>query len=271
MLSVADNFKMPDTYWEIMEPLIPIKVKTSSRGRKPLELRKVADGIFYVFRTGCQWKAVPHCFGSGSSIHKYFQEWVEEGVFQSLWIEGLIEYDEESGIQWKWRSIDASSVKAPLGGDQTGPNPTDRAKLGTKRSVIVDGNGIPLSLITSGANTHDSKLLEANINNIILKKHGSYVFPDYLLGDKAYDSGNIRQFIENSGLNPKIKRRREEIEDKKKNPKKKSRRWVVERTFSWFNKFRKLLIRWEKLSKNYEGILHFVCSFICFKASGILR
>ena len=67
-----------------MEPLLPRRQKTSKRGRKPLDLRKVANGIFYVLLTGIQWKAVPREFGSGTSIQRYFQEWVEHGVFCKL-------------------------------------------------------------------------------------------------------------------------------------------------------------------------------------------
>ena len=90
--------------------------KAFQAGRRPLNLRTVADGIFYVLRTGIQWKAVPREFGSGSSLHRYFQFWVEAGVFWQLWQQGLLEYDDLEGIQWDWQSIDAGKVKSPLGG-----------------------------------------------------------------------------------------------------------------------------------------------------------
>ncbi len=267
---VPENFKIPDTLWEIIEKYIPRKEKNTNKGRKAIDPRKIADGIFYIFRTGCQWKAAPRCFGSSSTLHRYFQLWSRSEVFSKFWTEGLLEYDTEEGIHWKWQSIDASTVKSPLGGEKTGPNPTDRGKKGTKRSIIVDGNGVPISLVLSGANVHDSKLLKDNLERKILNKHEQSVYPDYLCGDKAYDSEELRDEIENHGMNPKIKHRSKEIEEKKRQPNKKARRWVVERTFSWFNKFRRALIRWEKKSDNYEGILHFVCGYICFKASGIL-
>ena len=79
------SWRIPDGLWARMEPLLP-KYHTSSLGGRPrLELRKVADGIFYVLRTGCQWKAAPHEFGSGSSLHRYFQEWARRHVFHKLW------------------------------------------------------------------------------------------------------------------------------------------------------------------------------------------
>jgi hypothetical protein len=71
------SWRIPDGLWARMEPFLP-KYDTSSLGGRPrLELRKVADGIFYVLRTGCQWKAAPREFGSGSSLHRYFQEWAQ--------------------------------------------------------------------------------------------------------------------------------------------------------------------------------------------------
>ena len=94
-----------------------------------MEPRKVFEGIVFVLRTGCQWKALPKSeFGSASSIHKYFLDWKHQGVFTKLWRKGLAEYDEMEGIAWRWQSIDGSMVKAPLAQETVGPNPTDRGK-----------------------------------------------------------------------------------------------------------------------------------------------
>jgi transposase len=152
-------------------------------------------------------------------------------------------------------------------GKKTGNNPTDRAKKGTSRSVITDGSGVPLGLITAGANVHDTKLFEETLNAVIVDK------PDgihNLLGDKGYDSDLNRHISWAYGYEPHIRSRGEEIKRKKKDPRKRNRRWVVERTFSWFNKFRRLYIRWEKKSKNYDAFLHIACAVIAFRASGIL-
>jgi len=98
-------------------------------GRKPLDPRRVFEGIVYVLRTGCQWKALPEeRFGSASSIHKYFRLWAAAGVFVRLWRKGLAEYDDLEGIAWRWQSLDGGMVKAPLAQEAVGPNPTDREK-----------------------------------------------------------------------------------------------------------------------------------------------
>jgi transposase len=86
-------------------------------------LRKVVNGILYVLHTGCQWKAMPREFGSGSAIHAYFQEWVAWGVFEELWELALSEYDELKGIDWKWQSMDGAMSKSPLGGEKNREKP----------------------------------------------------------------------------------------------------------------------------------------------------
>ena len=85
------------------------------QGRHGLPARQVLEGIFYVLRTGCQWKAVPREYGYGSSIHRYFQEWTETGFFEKIWKLGLEKYDELEGIGWEWQSVDSCMIKAPLG------------------------------------------------------------------------------------------------------------------------------------------------------------
>lgn len=115
---ISGKWKLPDEVWEFMEPLLPKRQKQTKRGRPRQNLRKMADGIFYVLRTGIQWKAVPREFGSGSTLHRYFQYWVEDGAFWKLWQQGLLEYDELEGIKWDWQSIDGGKTKSPLGGEK---------------------------------------------------------------------------------------------------------------------------------------------------------
>lgn len=81
---VAEAWRIPDELWQQIEPLLPKYRRSRKGGRPRLPLRHVVDGIFYVLRTGCQWKAVPVEFGSGSSLHRYFQAWVRRGVFKEL-------------------------------------------------------------------------------------------------------------------------------------------------------------------------------------------
>jgi putative transposase len=118
--TIDPAWRMPEAMWERVQDLLPIrKRRQKNPGRKPLEWRPVLDGIFYVLRTGCQWKAAPPEFGSGSSLHRYFQRLVESGFFAELWRRGLLEYEQLQGIDWEWQSLDGSMTKAPLGGGET--------------------------------------------------------------------------------------------------------------------------------------------------------
>lgn len=115
--------QIPNALWERIELLLPNYKPSCKGGRPRLALRKVVTGILYVLRTGCQWKAMPAQFGSGSAIHAYFQEWVEAGVFQKMWQHALQEYDELQGIDWEWQSLDGAMTKAPLGGEKNREKP----------------------------------------------------------------------------------------------------------------------------------------------------
>jgi putative transposase len=190
----------------------------------------------------------------------------------------LFEYDELQGIQWTWQAMDGAMAKAPLGGEATGKNPTDRAKLGTKRSVLTDGEGVPLGVVVSGANTPDMKLVETTLESIPVERPTpTTADPQNLCLDKGYDYPQVRDLVDEYGYTAHIpvKKKRHEQAPKAKDPMKKipgyrARRWVVERTHSWMNRFRRLLIRWEKKPKNYRGFLHFACAWITLRAAGVL-
>lgn len=117
----SNRYRVSDALWEKLEPLIPERVNPHPRGggRKPKPNRQVMDGIFFVLRTGCQWKALDETsICSGSVAHARFQKWVQAGVFLRFWQKGLHEYDECKGIDWSWQSMDGAMTKAPLGGEK---------------------------------------------------------------------------------------------------------------------------------------------------------
>jgi len=115
--------QVPDALWERIDLVLPIYKTSCNGGRPRLSLRNVVNGILYVLQTGCQWKAMPREFGSGSAIHAYFQEWVAWGVFEELWRLALEEYDNLKGIDWKWQSVDGAMSKSPLGGEKNWEKP----------------------------------------------------------------------------------------------------------------------------------------------------
>jgi putative transposase len=153
-------------------------------------------------------------------------------------------------------------------GKKVGKNPTERGKLGTKRSVLTDGHGIPLGVAVDSANRHDMKLVAATLEVIQLKRPApTAAWPQPLCLAKGYDDEAVRETLEEWGYTAHIRRRGEETQAMGEIPGYRARRWVVERTHSWMNRVRRLLIRWEKKVANYLALLHFACAWITFRAA----
>jgi putative transposase len=147
------------------------------------------DAIFFVLRTGCQWNALRETtICSSSSAQRRFQEWVAAGVFAAFWRAGLLAYDALRGIDWTWLALDGAMGKAPLGGEKTGRNPTDRGKRGVKRLVLTDGRGVPLGATIDGANRNDHKLMRPTLETIPVKRpRPTRQRPQHLCLDKGFD------------------------------------------------------------------------------------
>lgn len=108
--------KIPDELRDKIVAGLPKEKPENTVGRPITPFRKVLDGILYILRTGCQWKMLPREYGSGSTCHRRFQEWVRLDVFKKVWTRLLKIYDSKKGIKWNWQSIDSISIKSPLGG-----------------------------------------------------------------------------------------------------------------------------------------------------------
>lgn len=202
-------------------------------------------------------------------MHDRFQEWEHAGFFEELWGAGLAEYDEMEGIEWEWQAIDGVMTKAPLGKDATGKNPTDRAKSGTKRSMLTDGAGIPLSVAIGGANRHDAKLLVVTLEGLVVARPALEEEDEqqHMCLDAAYDSERAREELKERGYTPHIRpadKKEREREEAVHRHGGRARRWVVERTHSWLNRSRRLLVRWEKKAENYLAFIQLACAQLIF-------
>jgi transposase len=268
-----DHWPIPDALWERIEPLLPPRPLHPLGCHNPrVADRKAMDAIFFVLRTGCHWGALDATgICSHSSAHRRFQEWTAAGVFVNLRAQGLQEYDELTGLDWDWLAMDGAMTKAPLGGERTGRNPTDRGKLGTKRSLLTEAKGVPVGLAVEGANRHDKKLVEATLESIPVERpEPTEEKPQGMCLDKGYDDDDTRGLVKEFGFTAHVRARGEEAKELKREAGQKARRWVVERTHSWMNRFRRVLIRWEKKVENYFGMLHFVCAWITYRCAGLL-
>ena len=254
--------EIPDELWDQVEPLLAGTIAGPRRGRPPIPARTILSGIVYRLRTGSQWKALPDQFGSGSACHARFQSWTEAGIFRQLF-EKLVEfYDDVCGVQWERASLDSAIVKAPKGGDSTGPNPTDRGKSGVKRHILTDGRGVPLAAEITAANVHDKCAAIPTVDAIVMRASRGPRRPKNLCLDKGYDFDDVDRQIRSRGIQPHIRRRGEKPRGCRRG---RARRWVVERTNAWHNRFRALLIRWERKATNYLALLHLACAMIALR------
>jgi len=154
--------------------------------------------------------------------------------------------------------------KGSFWGQQTGPNPTDRAKLGSKRHLVCDGRGVPLAIQLTGANRNDSQQALALVDAIPALQ-GAYGRPrhrpDCVLGDRGYDAEAIREALHERGIGPVLAERNTEHGSGLGRW-----RWVVERTFAWLNQFGRLRVRYEKRSDIHEAFLLLACALICWNS-----
>ena len=148
-----------------------------------------------------------------------------------------------------------------------GKNPTDRGKKGTKRSLLVDEQGGPLGLVIAEANRHDTKLLRATIEAIVVARPAlTPEQPQHLCLDKAYDNPTGHATVAATGYTPHIRKIGEEKPSAPEGqPPHKPRRWVVERTLAWLSKCRAILVRYDKHDVNYLGLVQLACGLFWYR------
>ena len=140
-----------------------------------------------------------------------------------------------------------------------------------KRSLLTDGGGIPIGLAVDGANRNDFKLVNETLASMPVERPvADQNAPQGLCLDKGYDYDEVRDLAKEFGYTAHIRSRGEEAQALKRNARFRARRWVVERTHSWLNRFRRILIRWEKKAENYLGLLHLACAIITCRRAGVL-
>lgn len=152
-----------------------------------------------------------------------------------------------------------------------GTRPTGEKK-GRKRSLLVEGRGLPLSIAVSGANLHDSKLLDKTLARVVVQRPEvtNWKNQQYLCLDAGYVGYPVSKVARKHGYYPRVKSRAEERLIKYRYPDSKPRRWVVERTHSWLNRFRKLLVSFEKTEASYIALLQLACALICWRGTIVI-
>jgi putative transposase len=197
---------------------------------------------------------------------------VFSAVGKSGGIQGSVEEKPEQVRRAEGTRLEMANIGQPddlfasKRGEKTGKNPTDRGKLGTKRHIVVDRNGIPLSAVLSGANDHDSRSPHAAWSSIILRRPDPCSVVQHAVEDKAYDSEELRKWLGARGYRVHIPYRGVDAGTVPKGKRYPAKRWVVERTGRWHNLFRRLKIRYEVKAANYLGFVQFANAIICYRS-----
>jgi len=232
-----------DAVWQTIKPLLPDPPDHPLGCHRPrISDRLCFRGILIRLTTGASWVDIESILDyavSDTTLRARRDEWIAAGVFDQIHTEALAAFDKIVGLDLSEVSIDGSLHKAPYGGEGTGRNPTDRAKLGWKWSVGVDLHGVPIGWAIDGANRNDVKLLEPTLDSIAA--HGLLDDVDTMHLDRGYDYPKIRRQLKAAGLDDLvIQRRRQPGDADRPMPMRLGLRWIVEATNSWLSNFGQL-------------------------------
>jgi putative transposase len=264
-VALATIWELPDELWERIEPILGERYPRAATGRPRADLRRVLDGVIYRMRSGVQWNQLPRNFGADSTVHGWFQRFVADGVLHEIWAELVRACDELGAVAWAWQAADGVIGKSRFDGAKRGPNPTDRAKPGTKKHVLVEQHGGPLGVVIAGANVNDHKLLETTIDAIVVKRPDPTKVTQHLCLDKAYDNKTGNTVCEHACYVAHIRRIGEQKLDSAGEKTHPARRWLVERTIAWLQKCRAILIRYDKKPDNYQGLVQLACALLWYR------
>lgn len=242
-----------DPIWDQFQALIPPIVDTHPLGchNPRIPDRIVFDKLVQVLVFGAAYAKIADSTCSATTIRTRRDEWITAGIFDELEQLCLAAYDTMIGLELETVTVDGCLVKAPCGGEAAGKSPVDRGKLGTKRSAMTDGRGIPIGCVVAPANRNDSPLLRPTLERLGRFDQGIGVgLPDRITVhlDAGYDSAKTRDLLDELGCTGVI--------SKKGFPLQAGARWVVERTHSWHTRgFKKLQICTERRTSVIDAFI----------------
>lgn len=232
--------------WEQLVALLPQRETSHPLGchRPRVPDRVVFEKLVRVLVFGCAYEKIADGSCSATTLRRRRDEWMEAGAMDALRKMALEAYDRMIGSDLSELAVDCCITKAPCGGEKAGKSPVDRGKRGIKRSVAVDGRGIPLGSVSAPANRHDSPLLGPTLD--AARALGLVVKGASVHLDRGHDSKLTRLHLLERGLVAGVS------EKGRSAPLNATKRWVVERTNSWQNAHRKLLWCTERVGRVVE-------------------
>lgn len=261
---ISANYLMPENMLQAYVECINLAMPSNTSGRPRGILERILHGIFYVLRTGIQWRALPYVFGKPMTIYHWFTQLCQKGLFSETWTFAIGKLQERNLLKLMHQSLDSAHRKAPAGGNLTGPSPVDRRKLGTKIVIQADGQGIPIGLSIAASNQHDQIIFRKAFLDAMsrLKRQQDCTF---LHTDKGFDSKkNAALVAQFSMVRIAPQRVYKKRKDTQKEIQKDQYRWVIERSISWFNRFKRVAMRNERDQKRYLAWVQLAAQTMCF-------
>jgi transposase len=237
-----------DAQWALIEPYLP-RVRPGGRPRKT-DLRDVVDAIFYILRSGCQWRYLPKDFPPKSTVWRYFDQWRQDGTLDEIHdlLRRKVRTAEKPYQPRTSASVDSQSVDTTSGGEQRG---RDNAKNvdGRKRHIVVDSMGLLLAVLVTAANVDDAKAAPELFARLDGQPMGKVT---RMYADNKYHNLALYQWVEdNARWQLSIVRRPKGSEGWVRLP----IRWTVERTFAWLGDCRRLSKDREKSTLSSESFI----------------
>ena len=248
-----------DAVWAAIEALLPTPDDAHPLGchRPRVSDRLCFRGLLIRLVTGASWvdiEAILDFAVSDTTLRARRDEWIAAGVFDELLSEALAAFDRIIGLDLDDVALDGSLHKAPCGGEGTGPNPCDRAKLGWKWSVASERHGVPIGWAIDGANRNDVRMLEPTLDAIA--EHGLLVDVGTLQLDRGYDYPAVRARLRAAGIEDfEIQRRGTKVRGVKKQPIRLGMRWVVEATNTWWSNYGQLRRNTDRRARHRHAAL----------------
>ena len=229
--------------WQQLVALLPERRTNHPLGchRPRIPDRVIFEKLVEVLVFGCAYEKIADRSCSATTLRRRRDEWIELGLLEALRERALEAYDRMVGLEPSELAVDSCITKAPCGGEKAGKSPVDRGKRGIKRSVVVDGKGIPLGSVSAPANRHDSPLLAPTLD--AARALGLVAEGASVRLDRGYDSDLTRERLLERGLVAEIS------EKGRPAPLNATGRWIVERTNAWQNAHKKLVWCTERRDK----------------------
>jgi transposase len=254
---------MPEQFYELACPILPWEKEPSpTGGRPPKSHRVVLKIIWFVLVTGCRWKDVPKEMGCcGETARSRLQAWERAGIWDQLHQLFLTMLRHKNALHPETAIVDTTHVRAFGGGDATGPSPVDRRKPGTKYTLLVDRDGVPLVIRAVAANRSDQwEILPAVVAFPAVggKPGRPRTRPKKLYADAGFDCEATRSILRWLGIEPHIRRRNDEHDSHLGRV-----RWVVERTISWIKGLRRMRVRYDRSGTAIDAWTTIAAAAVC--------